>query len=136
MAARFLDKRYTLERIMRMHDTWTVTAALRITRGGRKGFGPGVAQLLDGVRQSGSIRSTAAAMGMSYNKAWHILRACEDELGFALLERRTGGAHGGGARLTEQGQALLEHYEAFAKEAHAALEALLDKHLGGELDGK
>ncbi len=115
-----------------MKGTWTVAAPLRIMRDGHKLFGPGIAELLSGVAETGSIRRTAAAMGMSYNKAWNILRACENELGFALLDRQAGGAHGGGARLTEQGADMLARYKAFEDEARAALDALLHKHFGGE----
>lgn len=118
-----------------MKQPWTVSAALRITCGGRKLFGPGVAALLRGVEQNGSIRRTAMEMGMSYNKAWNILRDCEKELGFPLLERRAGGAHGGGASLTGRGRALLAHYTGFETEARELLENLLDKHLGGDMDG-
>ena len=118
-----------------MEGMWTVAAPLRIMRNGSKLFGPGIAALLAGVAETGSIRRTAAAMGMSYNKAWNILRACENELGFALLDRQAGGAHGGGARLTEAGTDMLARYKAFENEAQAALGALLHKHFGGGLYG-
>ena len=83
-----------------------VSASLRIVRDGKL-FGPGVAQLLEGVAQLGSLRRSAARMEMSYNKAWSVVHDCEEQLGFALLERRIGGAGGGGAALTEKGKELL-----------------------------
>lgn len=119
-----------------MTGTWKVAAPLRIVRDGQKLFGPGIAALLSGVAENGSIRRTAAAMGMSYNKAWNILRSCEKELGFALLDRQAGGVHGGGARLTERGADMLARYKAFEDEAHTALDGLLNKHFGGESHGE
>lgn len=118
-----------------MDEKWTVSAPLRLMEDGQKLFGPGIAALLDGIRQNGSIRRTAAGMGMSYNKAWGILRACEQELGFPLLDRQVGGAHGGGARLTARGADMLGRYQAFEREAQESLRVLMHKHFGGENDG-
>lgn len=118
-----------------MDPNWTISAPLRVVCGSQKLFGPGIARLLIGVRQSGSIRYTAAQMGMSYSKAWNILRACERELGFSLLDRHAGGANGGGASLTQAGADMLARYEAFEQEARTALDALLHKHFGGQSHG-
>ncbi len=90
-----------------MGENYTVSAPLRILCGGKKLFGPGIAALLEGIRRNGSIRRTASEMSMSYNKAWGILRTCEQALGFSLLERQVDGVHGGGAKLTAQGQIYL-----------------------------
>lgn len=118
-----------------MNKNWTVSAPLRVVCGDQKLFGPGIARLLHGVRQSGSIRQTAAQMGMSYSKAWNILRNCERDLGIPLLDRHVGGANGGGACLTAAGTDMLTRYDAFEQEARGALSALLHKHFGGETDG-
>ena len=109
-----------------------VRASLRIVREDKL-FGPGVAQLLEGVEQLGSLRRSAARMEMSYNKAWGAVHGCEEQLGFALLERRIGGAGGGGAVLTEQGKELLTRYRAFEREAHQTLDALAARHFAGFL---
>ena len=80
-----------------------VRASLRLVKEDKL-FGPGAAQLLAGVDELGSLRRSAARMEMSYNKAWSVIHGCEEQLGFALLERRIGGAGGGGAVLTEKGR--------------------------------
>lgn len=80
-----------------------------------KCFGPGLATLLSLVRERHSLRAAAAEMGMAYSKAWRILRDCENALGFELLDSTTGGRHGGGAVLTEEGAALLADYESFCQ---------------------
>ena len=33
-------------------------------------FGPGVCELLERIRESGSIQAAAAGMALSYSKAW------------------------------------------------------------------
>lgn len=109
-----------------------VSASLRIVRDGKL-FGPGVAQLLEGVAQLGSLRRSAARMEMSYNKAWSVVHDCEEQLGFALLERRIGGAGGGGAALTENGKELLARYRVFEREAHELLDRLAEQHFAGLL---
>ncbi|MGO5029990.1 winged helix-turn-helix domain-containing protein [Candidatus Agathobaculum pullicola] len=106
-----------------MERSLKVRASLRIVRE-NKLFGPGVAQLLEGVEELGSLRQSAARMEMSYNKAWSIVHGCEEELGFALLERRIGGAGGGGAVLTERGKTLLVRYRAFSNKAHELLDRM------------
>ena len=110
-----------------------VRAALRLTdAAGNKVFGPGIAALLAGVRQNGSLRRTAAEMDMSYNKAWHILRESEERLGTPLLERRTGGAHGGGSCLTAAGEDMLRRYDDFAREGQRLLDELAARCFGEE----
>jgi len=93
-----------------------------------RAFGDGPARLLDGVEQAGSLRRAATELGMSYNKAWRILHAAEQRLGFALLDRSVGGSLGGGSHLTPQAQDLLARYRALAKDADKALQQVFDQH--------
>ena len=50
-----------------------------------KCFGPGIAQLLERVEEHRSLRAAAQSMEMAYSKAWTMVRRCESELGFRLL---------------------------------------------------
>ena len=74
----------------------------------RKCFGPGVAQLLHAVEEHHSLRAAAQSMEMAYSKAWTIMKNAERGLGVKLLSSSTGGKHGGGAALTEEGRTTLE----------------------------
>ena len=40
--------------------------------GKEKAFGPGVAQLLKGIEEMGSMQKAAEKMGLSYSKAWKL----------------------------------------------------------------
>jgi len=93
-----------------------------------RAFGDGPARLLDGVEQTGSLRKAASELGMSYNKAWRILHAAEQRLGFALLDRSVGGSLGGGSHLTPQAQDLMTRYRALALTAAEALGAAFQRH--------
>lgn len=81
-----------------------------------KCFGPGIAQLLHRVERLHSLRAAALEMEMAYSKAWTIIKNSENALGFKLLDSTTGGKHGGGAALTQEGAALLAAYDRFCTE--------------------
>ena len=95
---------------------------------GGRAFGDGPARLLNGVEEWGSLRKAAQELGMSYNKAWRILHAAEERLGFALLDRSVGGSLGGGSHLTPGARDLTARYRAVQAEAAEALEATFQKH--------
>ena len=83
-------------------------------------FGPGKARLLELIDEHGSIRSAAAAMNMSYRHAWLLLQAVEDTFGAPVISTATGGAKGGGAKLTELGRSLVAKYRAIENQAAKA----------------
>ena len=71
--------------------------------GDKRAFGPGVAELLEGVRRHGSLQGAARDMGMSYSKAWTVMRNAEEIWGFPLIRRYVGGQDGGRAGLAQHG---------------------------------
>jgi molybdate transport repressor ModE-like protein len=75
-------------------------------------FGPGTAELLTNIDQTGSIQDACAAMSLSYSKGSRMIKTAEKNLGFKLLERWTGGSGGGGSRLTKEGRRILDCYQA------------------------
>jgi molybdate transport system regulatory protein len=83
---------------------------IRIDFDGAQSFGPGKARLLELIDAHGSIRSAAAAMNMSYRHAWLLVQAVEDTFGAPVIATSTGGAKGGGAKLTELGRTLIARY--------------------------
>ena len=93
-----------------------------------RAFGDGPARLLAGVDQSGSLRKAAQELGMSYNKAWRILHAAEERLGFPLLDRSVGGSLGGGSSITPEARDLMVRYQAVAAEADEVLERVFERH--------
>lgn len=73
-------------------------------------FGPGMAELLERIGEKGSIRKAAAGMGMSYRKAWLLIQGLHQTFGGAVVDTETGGASGGGAKLTDLGHRLIRIY--------------------------
>ena len=74
-------------------------------------FGPGKADLLAHIRDTGSISAAARRMDMSYRRAWTLLEAINALTDAPAVETERGGARGGGARLTARGEALLAAYD-------------------------
>jgi len=94
---------------------------IRIDLARNAAFGPGKARLLELIDKTGSIRAAATAMDMSYRRAWLLVQDIEAIIGEPALERRTGGANGGGASLTKRGRTWLERYRSIEKRATRAV---------------
>lgn len=95
---------------------------IRLVFGKGRMIGPGKADLLDGIAETGSIAAAGRRMGMSYKRAWTLVETLNDMFAEPLVESARGGAQGGGARLTEAGVAILAAYrrlEAASVEAAA-----------------
>lgn len=96
---------------------------LRILFGADAMLGPGKADLLERIRETGSISAAGRSMSMSYRRAWSLVEEMNRAFSDPLVESTRGGAKGGGARLTAAGETVLAHYrklEEIAAEAGAA----------------
>ena len=91
-----------------------------------KFFGPGAADLLREIDICGNVRKACAKCGFSYSKGWTIIRRCEEELGYPVVERQPGGQSGGSARVTDKGRDLLAAYEELESELNTAAEERFD----------
>lgn len=101
-----------------------VTKIIFLDENGEKFFGEGPAQLLNQIKETGSLRAAAMSMGMAYTKALKLIKNAEKALGFPLITRVTGGKDGGGSCLTKEGEEWLSKYEAYrdaCKEANGRL---------------
>lgn len=86
-------------------------------------LGPGKADLLERIGQTGSIAAAGRSMSMSYKRAWMLVETMNAAFREPLVESSRGGAKGGGARLTEAGAEVLSNYrklEEIMAEAGAA----------------
>ena len=81
------------------------------TKQNEKFYGPGVQDLLTGIRVHGSVKDACEAMGMSYSKGRRILKHAETVLGYKLVERQQGGVDGGHASLTPAAEDFMQRYE-------------------------
>ena len=86
-------------------------------------FGPGKADLLEGIRETGSIAAAGRRMQMSYKRAWQLVEELNRMFREPVVEAVKGGAGGGGARLTRTGGKVLECYTRMQAAAVAAVAA-------------
>ena len=67
-------------------------------------------RLLECIELEQSLQRGAVRAEISYSNAWLLLNRMEEALGCRLVERKLGGATGGGSSLTEDGQAWVSRY--------------------------
>lgn len=79
-------------------------------------------RLLEAIEETGSISAAAERMQVQYRCAWEKLDEMEAGLGLRLVERHVGGAHGGGARLTDCGRDYVARFHQFAQGIEAIIE--------------
>ena len=73
-------------------------------------LGPGKADLLEGIRDTGSISAAGRRMKMSYKRAWTLVDTLNGYFREPLVVSSKGGKTGGGATLTVVGEEVLNCY--------------------------
>lgn len=93
---------------------------LRIDLEGKGSIGPGKVRLLELIDQLGSIRRAGTTLGMSYARAWGLVRDLGATFGEPVVNASPGGKSGGGATLTPLGRTVIDAYRTAEKKAEAA----------------
>ena len=83
-------------------------------------MGPGKADLLELIGETGSIAAAGRRMKMSYKRAWMLVETLNAMFCEPLVESARGGTKGGGAHLTDTGRTVLQAYRALEDRAAAA----------------
>jgi molybdate transport system regulatory protein len=94
---------------------------LRVMLGNEIALGPGRVDLLELIQQTGSLRAAAQRMGISYMRAWQLIKYTNRCFNVPVVEVVRGGKHGGGAKLTETGRRTLAAYRLMEKQCHRAM---------------
>lgn len=95
-------------------------------------FGPGKADLLEGIDVLGSIAGAGRRMDMSYKRAWELVGELNRCFDAPLIDASKGGRGGGGASLTPLGKRLLKSYRTMQATAQKAIRtelALMRRHM-------
>ncbi|WP_454618181.1 winged helix-turn-helix domain-containing protein [Bradyrhizobium cenepequi] len=95
--------------------------SVRIDLDSEERIGPGKIQLLEHIRDCGSISAAGRAMEMSYKRAWDLVDEINRICRHAAVERQTGGKNGGGAVLTPFGLSLVARYRKIERDAASAV---------------
>ncbi|MEO1293227.1 MAG: LysR family transcriptional regulator [Pseudomonadota bacterium] len=80
-------------------------------------LGPGKADLLERIGETGSIAAAGRSMGMSYKRAWMLVETLNEIFADPLVTSTRGGTAGGGAVLTDTGKRVLTCYREIESQA-------------------
>ena len=81
-----------------------------LEKDGKLFMGWGRVKLLEQIDELGSISAAARSMKLAYRNAWLWVEAMNRLAPSPLVEKATGGAHGGYARLTDEGRKIITEY--------------------------
>lgn len=104
---------------------------LELVSGGATLLADARIRLLEAIDEQGSISRAAPLVPLSYKGAWDAVEAMNNLSTEPLVERSTGGRHGGGAVLTAHGRRMVELYRAMEGECQLALARLLSRGMEG-----
>ena len=105
------------------NDYMEVRSKIWLAVDGEPVFGSGREALFRAIDRLGSINKAAKDINLSYRKALSYIQIMELRLGEKLVDRKTGGLHGGGATLTKAARDFMKKYELL----EAGVNEMLDK---------
>lgn len=106
----------------------SIQGDLSLAHKGQTLLGSNRIALLEAIDQKGSITQAAKHVGLSYKAAWDAIDAMNNLSDQALVIRATGGQHGGGSHLTDQGRQAITLYRTL-ETAQQKLLANLQNHM-------
>ncbi len=108
-------------------SSFQIVPRIRVVRGHDVALGPGKVELLEHIARTGSLRKAAAAMDMSYMRAWTLVQTMNHCFKNPLVVARRGGADGGHATVTEAGKTVAVLYRRIETQSLRAARPLQKK---------
>lgn len=106
--------------------------SLRLVLAPEVAIGPGKADLLEAIAETGSIAAAGRKLAMSYKRAWHLIETLNRAFAEPLVLASRGGSGHGGAVLTPLGAEVLAVYRRIEQASTEAAAEDLGR-LGGQL---
>jgi molybdate transport system regulatory protein len=85
-------------------------------------IGWGRVNLLEQIREQGSITKAAKSLEMAYRHAWDLVDSMNRQSKMPFVEVTSGGKGGGGARVTAEGEKAIRLFRKFAEDFKVFLE--------------
>lgn len=95
--------------------TFNADGRIWISTAEGKLVGKGRIELMEKIKEFGSIRQAAMAMQMSYRQAWQLIEDMNSKAQTPLVISNRGGKGGGNASVTEKGEQLMALFHSFNK---------------------
>lgn len=111
-----------------------IDTSLAWRAGGRLLIGRERIALLKSVMEHKSITKAADVTGFSYKTAWDAVNAINNLLPRPAFITRTGGPHGGGAEVTEEGRRLIAAFRRLEEKLGRISAAIMEEGLEHEQD--
>jgi len=102
-----------------MRDTTRIL--LRLYLNDDQPLGPGKIELLETIRDGGSISEAARAMRMSYRSAWLLVASMNALFRTPVVSTTLGGRGGGSATITAFGETLIHRYRSMERATRRAI---------------
>ena len=93
-------------------------------------FGHGLAQMLEAVRETGSIKEAAKSLGKSYRYVWGRIKQAEESIGESLVATQVGGMGPHRSELTPKAAELLEAFLALRQRMTEVLDQEFSARFG------
>src|ERR671923_1898556 len=84
-------------------------------------LGPGKIQILESIRDGGSISGAARGMNMSYRSAWLLVDSMNSQFRKPVVSTTLGGRGGGAATLTAFGAEVIQRYRTMERATRRAI---------------
>ena len=94
---------------------------LRLYLGHDRPLGPGKVQVLESIRDGGSISEAARGMKMSYRSAWLLVDSMNSLFRKRVVNTTLGGRGGGSATLTDFGVDVIRRYRSMERATRRAI---------------
>jgi molybdate transport system regulatory protein len=101
----------------------SVRPRIRVLHGDEIALGPGKVSLLQAIHASGSLTVAARSLGMSYMRAWKLVRTMNACFREPLVATRRGGKIHGSAVLTRTGELALALYRGMEEASRDAMDS-------------
>jgi molybdate transport system regulatory protein len=96
--------------------TFSVEGRIWINIHDRTLTGQGKIELIEKIKEFGSLRKAAAEMRMSYRQAWQIIRKMNQLSQAPLVIMKRGGRYGGSAEISEFAEKVVAAYKKLQKD--------------------
>lgn len=88
-----------------------VECQISVKKDGYYFLGPLKTELLNEIRQSGSLSGAAKKLKISYQHAWTMIDEMNRIAPSPIVNKQRGGINGGGAEISDYGEKILREYK-------------------------
>jgi len=89
--------------------------------------GENIINLLKHIDKTGSLKSAATELNISYRKAWGNMKDAESQLNIQLVEKQRGGKDGGNSKLTQEAKNLIAAFDELKIDIDIAINKITKK---------